>query len=129
MRFARAVFTGAGIWGLLILTPLYFAFDFVGREYPPPITHPDLYYGFIGLAIAWQFGFLVIGRDPVRFRPMMIPAVVEKFIFVASQSALYMQGRIVAGQLAVAGPDLILGILFIVSFFKLADSRRRSNAG
>lgn len=128
MRFARAVFTGAGVWGLVILTPLYFMFDTVGREYPPPITHPDLYYGFIGLAIAWQFAFLVIGRDPVRFRPLMIPAVLEKFIFVASQCALYGQGRILVGQLAVAGPDLILGTLFIISFFKLADGRRRSTA-
>lgn len=124
MRFASRVFTGAGIWGLLVLTPLYFTFDLVGREYPPPITHPDLYYGFIGLAMAWQFGFLVIGRDPVRFRPMMIPAVLEKFIFVASQTALYMQGRVRAGQLAVAGPDLILGILFVVALFKVADGRR-----
>ena len=124
MRVAKAVFTGAGVWGLLILTPLYFTFDLVGRQYPPPITHPDLYYGFIGLAIAWQFGFLVIGRDPVRFRPMMIPAVLEKFIFVASQTALYMQGRVRAGQLAVAGPDLILGILFVVALFKVADGRR-----
>jgi len=128
MTFAKRVFTAAGIWGLVVMTPLYFTFDLVGREYPPPITHPDLYYGFIGLGIAWQFGFLVIGRDPVRFRPMMIPAVLEKFIFVASQSALYLQGRVQVGQLAVAGPDLILGIFFIVSFFKLDDRRRRSNA-
>lgn len=124
MRFAKAVFTGAGIWGLLILAPLYFTFDLVGREYPPPITHPDLYYGFIGLGTAWQIGFLVIARDPARFRPMMIPAVLEKFIFVLSQCALYMQGRVRVGQLAVAGPDLILGILFIVAFVKLADGRR-----
>jgi hypothetical protein len=100
---------------------MYFTFDLVGREFPPPITHPDLYYGFIGLAIAWQFGFLVIGRDPVRFRPMMIPAMLEKFVFVASQAGLYMQGRVRGGQLAVAGPDLILGILFIVAFFKLPN--------
>lgn len=126
MRFAKAVFTGAGVWGLLILTPLYFTFDLVGRQYPPPITHPDLYYGFIGLGIAWQVGFLVIGRDPVRFRPMMMAAVLEKFVFVVSQAALYMQGRVRLGQLAVAGPDLILGTLFIVSFFKLADRRRSS---
>ena len=124
MRFASRVFTGAGIWGLLVLTPLYFTFDLVGREYPPPITHPDLYYGFIGLAMAWQFGFLVIGRDPVRFRPMIIPAVLEKFIFVASQTALYMQGRVRAGQLAVAGPDLILGILFIIALFTVPNGRR-----
>jgi len=128
MRFAKAVFTGAGVWGLLILAPLYFTFDLVGREYPPPITHPDLYYGFLGLAIAWQIGFLVIGSDPVRFRPMMIPAVAEKFIFVVSQGALYLQGRVRLGQLAAAGPDLILGILFVVSFFKLADAGRRSDA-
>jgi hypothetical protein len=82
MRFAKRVFIGAGIWGLVVLTPLSFTFDLVGREYPPPITHPDLYYGFLGLGIAWQIGFLVIGRDPARFRPMMIPAVLEKFIFV-----------------------------------------------
>ena len=126
MRFAKRVFIGAGIWGLVVLTPLYFAFDLVGREYPPPITHPDLYYGFIGLGIAWQIGFLVIGREPTRYRPMMIPAVLEKFIFVLSQAALYMQGRVRMGQLAVAGPDLILGVLFIVSFFKLADRHRSS---
>lgn len=128
MRFAKAVFTGAGVWGLVILTPLYFMFDLVGREYPPPITHPDLYYGFIGLAMAWQIGFLVIGRDPVRFRPIMIAAVLEKFIFVVSQCALYAQGRVRPGQLAVAGPDLILGILFVVSFFKLANDGRPSDA-
>ena len=127
MRFATAVFTGAGIWGLVILTPLYFTFDLVGRMFPPPIAHPDLYYGFIGLGIAWQIAFLVIGRNPARFRPMMIPAVMEKFIFVLSQCTLYAQGRVRLSQLAVAGPDLILGILFIISFLKLADDRRRSN--
>jgi hypothetical protein len=128
MRFARRVFTGAGLWGLIVLTPLYFTFDLVGRQYPPPITHPDLYYGFIGVGVAWQVGFLVIGRDPVRFRAMMIPAVLEKFIFVLSQSALYAQGRVRPGQLAVAGPDFVLGILFIVSFFVVDNERRRSAA-
>jgi hypothetical protein len=70
---------------------------------------------------------MVIGRVPARFRQMMIPTVLEKFMFVLSQAALYMQGRARMGELAVAGPDLILGILFIVSFFKLADDGRRSD--
>jgi hypothetical protein len=47
MSFARITFRIAGIWGLLILTPLYFFFDRIGRDYPPPITHPDFYYGFL----------------------------------------------------------------------------------
>jgi hypothetical protein len=74
MWFASIVFLIAGVWGMLVLTPLYFMFDFVGRQYPPPVTHPDFYYGFIGVALAWQAAFLVIARDPVRLRPMMVPA-------------------------------------------------------
>ena len=31
MTFAKRVFTVAGIWGLVVLTPLYFSFDLVGR--------------------------------------------------------------------------------------------------
>ncbi len=38
MRFAKIVFWVAGIWGLLVLTPLYFMFDLIGRNDPPPIT-------------------------------------------------------------------------------------------
>jgi hypothetical protein len=43
MRFAKIVFRVAGVWGILILTPLYFMFDRIGRDYPPPITHPEMY--------------------------------------------------------------------------------------
>ena len=54
MKFAKIVFTTAGVWGFLVLSPLYFMLDIVGQKYPPPVTHPDFYYGFLGLAIAWQ---------------------------------------------------------------------------
>ena len=64
MRFARVVFAIAGVWGVLIMTPLYFTIDAVGRAYPPPITHPDLYYGFIGVTLAWQIAFLRSPRTP-----------------------------------------------------------------
>lgn len=123
MKFASVTFTAAGIWGFGVLLPLYFMFDTVGREYPPPITHPDLYYGFIGLAIAWQIAFLIIGRNPTRFHPLMIAAIVEKFIFVISQSVLYAQGRVELGQLAVAAPDCILGILFVLAYRSVGRSR------
>ena len=124
MRFAKTVFIGAGVWGLVVLTPLYFMFNLVGRQYPPPITHPDFYYGFIGVATAWQIAFLAIGRDPERLYPMMIPAVLEKFVYVGSLTALYVQGRLAAGQFALAAPDLVLGILFIVSYVKVAGAGR-----
>jgi hypothetical protein len=125
VRFAKRVFMVAGVWGLLVLSPLYFTFDLIGRLYPPPITHPDLYFGFVGLGIAWQVAFLVIARDPVRFHTMMIPAIVEKFAFVASVVVLYVQGRVQLGQLAVAAPDCVLGTLFVVSYFLIDDAQRR----
>jgi len=46
MKFAKVVFWTAGIWGVLVLTPLFFIFDMIGRTDPPPITHPGFYYGF-----------------------------------------------------------------------------------
>jgi len=79
MRFARIVFLIAGIWGLLVITPLYFMFDLIGHKDPPPITHPGFFYGFVGVGLAWQIAFLIIAKNPVRLRPMMIPSVVEKF--------------------------------------------------
>jgi len=39
MKFAKVVFWGAGIWGVLTLAPLYFIFDMIGRQDPPAITH------------------------------------------------------------------------------------------
>ena len=64
MKFAKIVFYAAGIWGILVLTPLYFLFDRIGRQDPPPITHPGFYYGFVGVALAWQIAFLIIAPTP-----------------------------------------------------------------
>ena len=118
-RFARVMFTIAGIWGLVIMTPLYFTFDAVGRAYPPPITHPDLYYGFIGVTLAWQIAFLVIARNPVRYRTIMLAAILEKGLYVLTMTTLYLQGRLQPGQAAVViGPDGVLGLLFVAAFLK-----------
>lgn len=118
MRFARIVFVCAGVWGFVVLLPLYFMLGTVGRAYPPPVTHPDFYYGFVGVALAWQLLFLIIATDPVRFRPAMIAAVAEKLVYVVTLAALYARGTIQAGQAAVGAPDLILGLLFVAAFVK-----------
>jgi hypothetical protein len=81
MKFAKIVFLIAGIWGVLVITPLYFMFDLIGQKDPPAITHPGFFYGFVGLGLAWQVAFILISRDPVRFRPLMIPSMIEKFSY------------------------------------------------
>lgn len=118
MKFAKAVFWSAGIWGVLVITPLYFLFDTIGRQVPPPITHPEFYYGFVAVTMAWQVAFLVIATDPVRFRPLMIPAMLEKFPYVVTAVILYLQHRVNAQQLLFGSTDLLLGVLFVVAFFK-----------
>ena len=76
--FARRVFTVAGIYGLVVLVPFYFLERWLGENRPPAITHAEFYYGFAGVAVAWQVAFLIIGRDPVRYRLLMLPAILAK---------------------------------------------------
>jgi hypothetical protein len=119
MKFAKIVFWIAGIWGVLILAPLYFMFNTIGRQDPPPITHPGFYYGFAGAGLAWQIAFLIIASDPARFRPIIPAAVVEKFAYAGAMIVLYFQNRIHPADLVFAGSDLLLGVLFIVAFLGL----------
>ena len=118
MRFAKFTFLIAGIWGVLLLTPLYFMFDLISRQDPPPITHPAFYYGFVGVGLAWQVAFFVIARDPIRFRPMMIPSVIEKFLYGIALVVLYLQHRLHPQDLAFGGIDLLFGALFLAAFFR-----------
>ena len=121
MKFAKIVFWVAGIWGFLVLTPLYFMFDLIGRNDPPPITHPGFFYGFVGVTLAWQIAFIFIGTDPVRFRPLMIPSVLEKAAYAVPAIALFLQGRMHPSDMLFAGVDSLLGILFVISYFKTPE--------
>src|SRR5215212_9557915 len=112
MNFARRLFLIAGIYGLVVLVPQYFLEDKTGRDYPPAITHPEYYYGFIGVALAWQVLFLILARDPVRYRPMMIPTILEKAGFGIAAVALFIFNRLGPTMLAAGIIDLILGALF-----------------
>jgi len=128
MKFAKVVFWIAAVWGILVITPLYFLYDTIGRQDPPPITHPGFYYGFAGAALAWQFAFIVIARDPVRFRLMMVPSVLEKFSFAASQAVLYLQHRQHGSDLALGGTDVLLGLLFLLAFFRTSAQKASPGA-
>jgi hypothetical protein len=118
MKFARIVFWSAGIWGVLVVTPLYFMFDLIGRQDPPPITHPAFYYGFVGAGLAWQIAFIIIATDPMRLRPLMIAGVIEKFSYGGALCVLYLQRRLHASDLTFGVVDLLFGALFVLAFLK-----------
>ena len=73
---------------------------------------------FTTVAMAWQIAFLVIGFNPVRFRPLIIPAVIEKIGYVLVLAVLHSQGRIPWADAQAGVPDFILGLLFIVAYVK-----------
>jgi hypothetical protein len=126
VKFAKFVFIGAGIWGLSVLTPLYWLVDISGRHYAVPHDYPAFFYGFVAVALAWQIAFLVIGTDPVRFRPFMVLAMIEKFSYVSTLVVLYAQSRIPSIDFQPAIPDGLIGLLFIAAFWATRPSQQKA---
>lgn len=118
MKFAKIVFWIAGIWGLVVITPLYFMFNLIGQKDPPPITHPGFFYGFVGCALAWQVAFCFMAADPVRYRPLIIPSILEKATYAVAVVTLVLQGRTNPRDLLFAGTDALLGVLFLLAYFR-----------
>jgi hypothetical protein len=114
MRFAKWVFLIAGVYGVLALLPQYFV--------KPSADRPDFFYGFIGIALAWQIVFILIAREPVRFRPLMAVAVLEKVSFGIPALILFSQGRIPRQMLLAGSIDLLLAVLFTVSWLRTSTS-------
>ena len=81
MNFAQWVFRIAGIYGILMMVPHYFMEQQIGFDFPPAITHPEYFYGFVGVTLAWQVLFLVLSTDPARYRTMMLPCILEKLSY------------------------------------------------
>jgi hypothetical protein len=132
MRFATWVFRIAGATGLLLIVPPLFMEYRTGKDYPPAINHPEYYYGFFGVTLAWQILFLVIGSDPVRYRPAMLTAVLEKAGFVVAIAGLYLAGRVHPIWIGFAALDATWLVLFIVAFLrtpKQASESARPHSG
>ena len=116
MRFTRWLYLVAGVYGLIVLLPQFFLEARIGHDEPPAITHPEFFYGFLGVAVAWQVAFLIMARDPQRYRPLMIPAIIEKFSFGIAAAALFSLGRASATVFCFAMIDLLWGTLFVVAY-------------
>lgn len=124
-RFAERVFRIAAIYGILVLLPQYFMEERIGRDFPPAITHPEHFYGFVGVALAWQVVFLIIAKDPVRYRPVMLAAILEKLAFGGAALALFVAQRLAPSVLAAGVVDLVLAGLFLAAYRRTGEGGRR----
>ena len=120
MKFLRWVFIIAGVYGVISVAPLYFMEQTIDSQDPPPITHPMFFYGFVGVTLAWQLLFFAIARQPVRLRPVIPFAVLEKLSFGIGAMVIYRQGRLDHSDLYFGGIDLALAVLFMLAWWRLA---------
>ena len=122
MKFARYTFLISGIYGLLVVLPQFFLESRIGQEQPPAITHPEFFYGFVCVTVAFQFVFFVIASDPARYRPLMLVSLVEKFPFVIAVAILYLQSRVGWQMVAAAFIDGFWGVMFLISYLKTSSA-------
>jgi len=116
--FARRVFLTAGVLGILLVAPLYFLEARMSELFPPPITHPELYYGLVGVALVFQLLYLMIGRDPVGLRPVMPIAILGKLSVAVPNFVLVALGRSPASSLGFPVFDAFFAVLFVVAYLK-----------
>lgn len=119
MKFAKIVFLIAGVYGIVAIAPMYFMEQRLVENSQKVFNHPEFFYGFLGVTLSWQLAFIVISRDPGRYRLLMYPACLEKMSFVLAIAFLYLQNRVGMNMVFAAGIDFVLLVLFVVSIFKL----------
>jgi hypothetical protein len=117
MRFAKWVFTLGAIWGVIAVAPLYLAENALEARYGP-LTYPEWYYGMIEVILVCQLLYLLIGRDPVRLRPVMPVAILGKLGFASTLWTLYGLGRVPLQVTLTATPDLIWALVFAIAYLK-----------
>jgi hypothetical protein len=72
--------------------------------------------------LVWQLAFLFISTDPVRYRSLMIPAVLEKLVYSIPVIILVLQKRTQPFDLVFAAIDLSLGTLFVLAYLRTPRS-------
>lgn len=112
IKASRRVYTVAGIYGLIILLPLYFG-EHAMAATGQVLTRPEYYYGFLGAACSFQLVYLAIGRDPARFRPLMPLTPIAKWSFTIPVAILFGSGRTDFIVLIMASIDGLIGLAFL----------------
>jgi hypothetical protein len=118
MRFAKTVFLLAGASGVLLVAPAYFLEGWAGEFDPPPINHREYYYGLVGAVLVWQFAYLLIASDPIRFRPVMLLGATGKASVALAVGVLYLVGPVPPAPLwlGLSSMDAVLALLFVVAY-------------
>jgi hypothetical protein len=111
VRLARTIYRGAAIYGAIVLLPAYLI--------PLPDPYKLTQIGFVGLALAFQGLFWIIGGDPLRYRRLVPLTVFEKLCFGVPAVAYRARGQTDAITGAFGAIDLLIGGLFVIVWIRL----------
>ncbi|MBS0535426.1 MAG: hypothetical protein JSR72_15315 [Proteobacteria bacterium] len=123
MTTVKWIFRLAGLYGLVLILPFYGLEQRIGQDTPPPITHPEYFYGFVGVTAATQLLYLLISTDPLRYRPAMPVAALMKLSFAVAVFWLAYAGRAAGAPVTFAGVDGVIGVLFAAAFLLTSPAR------
>ena len=110
-RFARTVYRGAAIYGVIVLLPAYLI--------PLPDPYKLTQIGFVGLALVFQGLFWIIGGDPMRYRSLVPLTIFEKVCFGIPAVAYFARGQTDAVTGTFGAIDLLLAVLFVIVWTRL----------
>jgi len=103
---------------MAFVLPLYFLESRISANSPPAITHPEYYYGFVGVTLVWQILFFVIAYQPWRYRSIMLVAILEKVSYGLAVPMLFATNRVSAVTFLTGLIDLAWAVLFAVAYGK-----------
>lgn len=120
MKFTKIAFWITAIYGFVLLIPMYFLMNTIGQKAAPSISHPEFYFGFVGVTLLWQCIFVLIALDPLRFQAIIPIAVLEKVAYTVPVLILYLMDKVQLNIPGTALADPIFAILFITAYFRVS---------
>jgi hypothetical protein len=116
MKLARWVFLIAGIFGLIPVVPLVYTTMVKGEAILPDFASMGSFFSVsVFQYVCWQISYIILARDPVRFRSMIILAFFVEITAPLNPLWLFLYGFRLWISIAVV--DFLLAILFVVAFW------------
>jgi hypothetical protein len=126
MRVIKTIFLLAGISGILLTAPAFFLEQWAGGFNPPPVNHPEYYYGLVGIVLVFQLFYLLIATDPVCYRPVMLLGALGKGWFAVTVVVLVVMGRTAPFWLGFVAFDGTWVVVFLIAFARTPAERSAS---
>jgi len=119
--FAKKVFLIAGVYGLMALVPQYFMEGRLSLRFPPPLTHPEHFYGFIWRGDRMAVRVLYNCAGCSAFAQLHVTCGIGETFLRCSHLGALREGLVTVPVLCAAAIDLLFAILFILAYVAVGN--------